>query len=86
MRLVSFVKVIKRILDFTNNFHFEYSRTILESYKRFIKITAALNFKAIQHPDQDFHDQNARNSLDLSLELSQRFGSCRLEKYGITFS
>ena len=75
MRPYAFLKtMIRTILNFTKEFHFNWTKKILSDQCRFMKMVFSVDFKEMQDPTHNFEDHNALQSLDFCFELHQKYG------------
>ena len=67
-------RLIKIVLGFTNDFKITISRRILALEQKTISLASSLYFEEVQHQAHNWVDESSLQSLNLDIELRQRYG------------
>jgi len=77
------LRLFKIVLGFTNDFKITFCRRILAMEQKTISLASSFYFQEVQHQNHNWVDESSLQSLNLDIELRQRYGRCRQEKYGL---
>lgn len=67
-------RLIKIVLGFTNDFKITFSRRILALEQKTISLASSFYFEEVQHQGHNWVDESSLQSLNLDIELRQRYG------------
>jgi len=67
-------RLIKIVLGFTNDFKITFARRILALEQKTISLATSFYFEEVQHQGHNWVDESSLQSLNLDIELRQRYG------------